>query len=183
MNTLLAIIAMSVFVLTLIMFLINSEAIARDYAIKKKKYNDVESDLASAEQANDVVKAEKLRKELLSMSFSMLGAIVANKGGRCLGTFIAICLFVMKIILIFAALSQGIGNPVFGYTVIAIFVALFIYGSLFTRKNIAREKAKAEANGAVYVYKEGWVIKILNTVPGIYALYIFLVLVGVITTF
>lgn len=181
MSTILAILALATFGFAVPFFFVDMNKVINDMSARNKKWEDLKKAKEAAEAAHDYAKAAELEEELENSSLSLLGKLFLMVSGCCLYVLAGLGHTAMEIFVTVTALTTHVGNPIFGFISLGVMAALMLYGFLIAPKITAKEKAEAEALGNIYVSKTNWVTKILGTIPDIYALYVFLVLIGVIT--
>lgn len=178
MNVLLALTALFVFLISLPIFFSGwLTKIGKKLEIQSKEVDGLKQALEIAKQTgtiSDIDKAQKDYNEKMSNGcFTLLGGCLM----AILTTAGQIVLLVLEIVVIIAALTMHIGIPLLGYLALAVYIVATII-NIILPSYVLKAIKKAEAVGNVYAPKTNYFLKIFGWLPDLYALYIVLVIIG-----
>lgn len=179
MNVLLALTALFVFLLSLPLFFSGwATKMGQKMLIQSKEVEDLKQALEIAKQTgtdSDIDKAQKDYNEKVSSGcFTLLGGCLM----AILTTAGQIVLLVLEIVVIIAALTMHIGIPLLGYLALAVYIVATIINLIILPSYVLKAIKEAEAVGNVYAPKTNYFLKIFGWLPDLYALYIVLVIIG-----
>lgn len=178
MNIFLALGALFTFFLSLPFLLWNATDLLRTLVSKNKENDDLKLALEKARESGDedsigIAKTAYLKN---------LGGGYTTAIGACLvalvGVFGLFILAVSELIVIITTLALHIGIPMLGYIALVIWVLNFIYTIFIAPKQIAKKTEEAKAIGNTYIPETNYFFKGFFWLPNLYALYVVLVIIG-----
>jgi len=150
------------------------ELIKQDYeldqarkSLDKAKENGSLSEIADAKKGYDKALGEGTRgcfDGCFKLFFGVLGGLVQ---------------IFAEVTLIIAALAMHVGLPIIGYLAFASWFASLMYDLFLSSKIAAKQKERDEALGNTYIPKKNPVRRFLQVIPIGYALYILLIVIGI----
>ena len=182
MNTILALLCVYTFALAVVLLFLDQTKSINAVSIKVKKLNDLETKKKEAEARADYSTARTLKKEIDQLTLKSAGGCAVIFTGCFFSLLGQIQLLVLEMVVMIWALTAGIGNPLFGYIALFVWVAILLFAFFVTPKIVAQQKKQAEEAGNIYLVKPTNIfVKAIGFVPDLYILYVVLVIIGLFT--
>ncbi len=145
------------------------------------------ADLESSKKARDEA-LESLDPDMIKKSQDDYDAAIGGGiGASCTGCLLAIVALggqlissFGEIVVIVWALAANVGDPLYGYIALAIWLAMHAIAIFIGLAEVKVQNAAKEANVPYKAKKTPLALKLIGLLPDVYALYVFLVIIGVI---
>lgn len=161
-------------------FLFNDYAkMSREMIIEGQKIKELKKAKDEAEKTG--TPEEYLAARDLYLKASGKGCITSLNGclTACLGYIGWYVLIATEIIVIISALALHVGNPAFGYVALAVWIIMVIYSFVIHPRIVTKKQELARAADNTYLPESTPIaVKIFGFIPEVYAIYVLLVIIG-----